>query len=195
MDRRTLLKGAGALAIAAAADYALDGPVTSWLSKPKGNVEYLEYADSAIDPATVYKNFEDLVLAESENRFVILDFSADWCPHCKGLSPKLVPAAEDAGIDALVIKLRVQDRLGQNTNLGVINRLNQTGAFPEVQLYKDGVLLHYFSGNLNQADISNDFSVIGEVYRENGVDLTPDTPKNNDIEAQLQKGPSSPVPV
>ena len=141
-----------------------------------GDAEFVEYAHESTNLPTVARDFSDYIALESQDRFVLVDFHAEWCPPCRALSPNLLPGAESSGEDILVVKANVMDRFQRDTNLGAISELKNTGYFPELHIYRDGQLIAEHSGYLEIAEVADFIQGAADNWRENA----PQASLNND---------------
>lgn len=138
-----------------------------------GDVEFLEYTHDSTDTRVVAQDFMDLVARESKDRFVLVDFHAEWCGPCRVMSPNLVPGAEASGEDVLVIKAVTEDRFRSPTNLIVARDvMEQEGYYPELQIYKDGGLVAYHSGLLSVAEVADFIEHSADGWREIAPELS-----------------------
>lgn len=91
-------------------------------------------------------DFDERVLAASQQRIVLVDFWAEWCPPCLVIAPVLERViAEYAGKVALA-KLEVDE--GENMKLA--GRYKVRG-FPTIILFKDGEERDRFSSAKSQS--------------------------------------------
>ncbi len=183
MDRRNvLILGLGTVAAGYFARPYIDAALQS-----AGEVDYLEYTHTSDNPLIVLDDFVNFANQESMSRFVMIDFHADWCPPCHAISPRLLPAALASGENVLVVKVKIQDRDAEFTNLGMISTLKMTDGLPEIQLYRNGELAGLFQGDFHEAGIASFVKEHAEAYRSR-----PDVFLGNPIEAPVPKnnGPS-----
>ena len=84
-------------------------------------------------------NFEDLVVARSQQVPVLLDIGADWCGPCRVLTPLLERLAKDyAGRFVLA-------RVDADENMRIAGR-HQAKGFPTVIGYSHGQVIGRFHG-------------------------------------------------
>ena len=84
-------------------------------------------------------NFEDLVVARSQQVPVLLDIGADWCGPCRVLTPLLERLAKDyAGRFVLA-------RVDADENMRIAGR-HQAKGFPTVIAYSHGQVTDRFHG-------------------------------------------------
>ena len=84
-------------------------------------------------------NAQQILVEESFNRPVLVDFWADWCEPCKQLMPLLERLAAEYAGAFLLAKLNADEQQGIAGQLGV-------RSLPTVMLFKDGQPVDGFSG-------------------------------------------------
>jgi len=77
---------------------------------------------------------------------VLVDFWAEWCTMCKGLSRTLEDMAEDSEGAFVLAKLNVETHPELAKQLGV-------QSLPTVTLYRDGEVIDSFTGQLPKMHI------------------------------------------
>ena len=87
--------------------------------------------------------FEETVLGDG---IVLVDFWAEWCTMCKGLSRTLEDMAEDSEGAFVLAKLNVETYPELAKQHGV-------QSLPTVTLYRDGEAIDSFSGQLPKMHI------------------------------------------
>ena len=85
------------------------------------------------------ENAQQLLIDESHNRPVMVDFWADWCEPCKNLAPVLDKLATEANGAFLLAKVDADEQQMIASQFGVRN-------LPTVMLIKDGQPVDGFSG-------------------------------------------------
>ena len=93
-------------------------------------------------------NFEELVIKESENRVVVVDFWAPWCGPCKQLGPALEKAVTQAGGLVRMVKINVDE----NQELAAQLRVQ---SIPAVFAFKDGRPIDGFAGSVAESQIKS----------------------------------------
>lgn len=93
-----------------------------------------------------YDNAQQILIDESFNRPVIIDFWADWCAPCKALMPLLEKLAAEYQGAFLLAKLNADD-------LGDIASQFGVRSLPTVVLMKDGKPVDAFQGALPDSQI------------------------------------------
>lgn len=84
-------------------------------------------------------NAQQLVIDESFNRLVMVDFWADWCAPCKALMPILEKIAAEFPDSLLLAKINADDQQMLASQFGV-------RSLPTVMLIKDGQPIDGFAG-------------------------------------------------
>lgn len=92
------------------------------------------------------ENFQQIVLEESKNRIVMVDFWADWCEPCKTLMPILEQIAGEYPDDLLLAKVDCEEQQQISMQFGVRN-------LPTVILVKDGQPVDGFAGAQPEGEI------------------------------------------
>ncbi|MDC1295018.1 MAG: thioredoxin domain-containing protein [Myxococcota bacterium] len=91
-------------------------------------------------------DFERDVIETSSQVPVLVDFWAEWCTMCKGLSRTLEDMAEDSEGAFVLAKLNVETYPELAKQHGV-------QSLPTVTLYRDGEAIDSFSGQLPKMHI------------------------------------------
>ncbi len=86
------------------------------------------------------KDFDDRVVAASENKPVLVDFWADWCGPCHALAPHLYRVVDEFEGRVELAKLEVDE--GENMKLAGHYRVR---GFPTVILFRDGAEVARFA--------------------------------------------------
>lgn len=94
------------------------------------------------------KNFST---KDNEKNYVLVDYYASWCPHCRKLSPHYELAAEKINrlkLNCRVVKLDADkyEKIGFK---------NQVRYFPDVRLYCNGKLLKKYEGPIEAENTSD----------------------------------------
>ena len=84
-------------------------------------------------------NAQQILIDESFNRPVLVDFWADWCEPCKQLMPLLERLADEYAGAFLLAKINADEQQGIAGQLGV-------RSLPTVMLFKDGQPVDGFTG-------------------------------------------------
>ena len=91
------------------------------------------------------KNFKDLVIKESNNKPVLVDFWADWCGPCRMLTPVLEEISEKRD-DFILAKVNVEENSSLAGKYGVMS-------IPNVKLFKAGDITAEFIGVKDESDL------------------------------------------
>tara|TARA_B100001094_G_scaffold93682_1_gene89548 strand:- start:320 stop:1201 length:882 start_codon:yes stop_codon:yes gene_type:complete len=91
-------------------------------------------------------NFEELVIKESENRVIVVDFWAPWCGPCKTLGPDIEAAVRGLGSGIALAKVNVDE----NQQLAAMFRVQ---SIPAVKILHQGKLVQEFTGALPKDQI------------------------------------------
>jgi thioredoxin 1 len=94
-------------------------------------------------------NFEREVL-EAEQP-VLVDFTADWCPPCRLLAPRLDAVAEQYAGSARIVKVNVDENSVSTQRYGI-------KGMPTLILFKDGREQERVVGAVSKEVISSMFS-------------------------------------
>lgn len=92
------------------------------------------------------ENFQQVILQESQNKIVMVDFWADWCEPCKDLMPILDKLAAEYAEKLLLAKVNCDQQQEIAAQFGV-------RSLPTVMLVKDGQPIDGFAGVQPEAQI------------------------------------------
>jgi len=87
------------------------------------------------------EDFDDLVLKASAEKVILVDFWADWCAPCHGLTPHLMKAVNELEGRITLAKVEVDE--GENMKLAGRYKLR---GFPTVILFTGGEERARFTG-------------------------------------------------
>lgn len=91
-------------------------------------------------------NAQSLLIDESFNRLVVVDFWADWCAPCKALMPILEKLASEYQGAFLLAKVNADEQNMISSQFGV-------RSLPTVILIKDGQPIDGFAGAKSEVDV------------------------------------------
>ena len=92
------------------------------------------------------ENFEQVVLRDSQQTPVLIDFWASWCQPCQILMPLLSKLADEYQGKFILAKLNTEEQQEIAAQFGI-------RSIPTVKLFKDGAQVDEFAGALPEADI------------------------------------------
>ena len=93
------------------------------------------------------QTFDDVVLARSHERPVVVDFWAEWCGPCHALAPVLESAVGERDGAVELVKVDVDSNTGLAQQFGV-------SGIPAVKAFRDGRVVREFVGAQSPASIS-----------------------------------------
>jgi putative thioredoxin len=93
------------------------------------------------------QTFDDVVLARSHERPVVVDFWAEWCGPCHALAPVLESAVaeRDGSVDLVKVDVDANTALAQQFNVSGI---------PAVKAFRDGRVVQEFVGAQSPTSVS-----------------------------------------
>lgn len=92
------------------------------------------------------QNFAQLVIQNSRQVPVLVDFFADWCQPCKTLTPILSKLIDEYRGAFILVKVNTDQNQALAAQLGV-------RSLPTVKLFKEGKIVDEFMGALPEVDI------------------------------------------
>jgi thioredoxin 1 len=98
--------------------------------------------------AYVQENEFDALLTESEEKVIVVDFTATWCGPCRLISPLMEQLAQEYNSRAKVVKVDV------DSNKPLFKRFGLR-SIPAVLIFKDGVLAETIVGVCPYEQFSN----------------------------------------
>jgi len=91
-------------------------------------------------------NAQKVIVDDSFNIPVLIDFWADWCQPCKTLMPILEKLANEYAGKFILAKVNTEEYQELSTQLGI-------KSLPTVKLFKDGQPIDEFSGAIPEAEV------------------------------------------
>ena len=90
-------------------------------------------------------DFEKLVINESDNKLVVVDFWAPWCGPCKQLTPIMEKVAKENSDNFDLVKINIDD----NQQIAAQFRIQ---SIPAVFAFKDKNVVNAFQGVISEKD-------------------------------------------
>ena len=97
--------------------------------------------------------FEDLVLAASSSKAVLVDFWAQWCPPCHMLSPVLDEIAAELSDTLTVVKMDVDENQVTAQRYGIL-------AMPTLSVFRNGEVISQVVGARPKRRLLADLSAL-----------------------------------
>jgi thioredoxin len=92
------------------------------------------------DKVTMLETKADFDACIKDNKVVIVDFTATWCPPCQRIGPVFVAISEEADMaDVTFVKVDVDANADTSQAAGIT-------CMPTFQLFKDGVMVDKLEG-------------------------------------------------
>jgi thioredoxin len=119
--------------------FELKGGILKW--RAAGLPE--EYETTIRPDGMTRMQFDNLLVSD---KFILVDFFAEWCVPCKKMKPSLDRIARDMADEVTVVRINADD------NPTLCNDL-KVNALPVLQLYKDQTLIWTHTGYLSMQEI------------------------------------------
>ena len=97
------------------------------------------------------QNFEEEVLKSDVP--VLVDFWAPWCGPCQMMGPVIEELAKEAGNQAKVGKLNVEENREIASQYGIMS-------IPAIKIFKDGKVIKEFVGVQNKETLAEELKLI-----------------------------------
>jgi len=97
---------------------------------------------------TTKKDFEDKVL--HNDKVVLVDFWADWCPPCHAMTPVLESIANKHGDDIDIVKVNIEESNDNQQLAGA----HQVQSIPNMVIFKDGVEVDRVIGMMRGSELA-----------------------------------------
>ncbi|MBC8111992.1 MAG: thioredoxin fold domain-containing protein [Verrucomicrobia bacterium] len=121
--------------------FELKGGFNTWRNAGK---PYQKTLSKDENPGMLVVDFEKKI--KGENKLVLVDFGAKWCPPCRKMAPELEVLATEMKSQFTLLKIDVDE----NQTLAQAKKVE---ALPVLQLYKNGKLCWSHEGYLDKASI------------------------------------------
>ena len=95
-------------------------------------------------------SFEEKVIRQSANVWVVVDFWAEWCMPCRMLGPVLEKIAEEYKGKLVLAKVEVD----KNPKISQMYRIS---SIPAVKIFRDGKVVDEFVGALPESQVREYF--------------------------------------
>ena len=119
--------------------YELSGGIMKW--RAAGLPETTN--SRSLSAGMTIQQFDQLL---DTDKFVLVDFYAEWCPPCKKMKPYLEEISKEMGSAVLLVRINADDNQ-------VICKELKVDALPVLQLYKNKVLTWSHSGYIEKAEV------------------------------------------
>lgn len=103
-------------------------------------------AKKEVEVEVTEKNFNEVVIKQSEKVSVLVDFWAEWCMPCVMLSPSLEKVAREYNGKFILAKINVDENPKLSEKYNVMS-------IPSVKLFKKGKITNEFVGNQSESMI------------------------------------------
>lgn len=112
------------------------------------------------------ENFQDVVVAGSRERPVVIDFWAEWCGPCRRLAPMLEALAVEKAGGFLLVKVNVDESPD-------LAQAFQVEGIPAVFAIRDGKIASHFTGVIEEEQFREFLDSLGPAGPSAPVEPTP----------------------
>tara|TARA_B100000965_G_scaffold89810_1_gene72992 strand:+ start:554 stop:880 length:327 start_codon:yes stop_codon:yes gene_type:complete len=93
-------------------------------------------------------DFQKIVIEDSKNKLILVDFWAEWCGPCKALGPILESVASQLDEKVAIKKINIDENPQSPANFGI-------RSIPTLMLFKNGSVADTKIGLSSEEDLKN----------------------------------------